>query len=264
VSLTPDDIEGRGFGAAADGYDRAEVDAFLVEVAATLRATRARVRAAETTGAAADPFTALGDEVAEVLRAAEQAGARKRGELEAELAARRAEADLAVDEAHRAAQREHDQAKRLLVRAQQRADTIVAEAEQQARSRIRQAEGEARERTRLAVERARQREERLNQAEQAAADRLRLLRAELAAVLEGMAGDAHDRSPVLDLTSGEAVLRRTGRGPGPEGRADHAPEIPGVVRDPLDELVRAAVARAQDHPVRAEHAPDDRPPWWEW
>ena len=47
MSLTPDDIEGREFPVAADGYDRAEVDGFLVEVSAALRSARARLRAAE-------------------------------------------------------------------------------------------------------------------------------------------------------------------------------------------------------------------------
>jgi DivIVA domain-containing protein len=259
VSLTPDDIEGRRFRAAADGYDRADVDAFLADAAATLRALEAWRRAAGAPGT--DPFGALGDEVADILRAAERAAARKRDELEAELAARRAEADLAAEEARRQAERDHEQAKRLLVRAQQRADAIVAEAEEQARARVRRADAEARQRTRLALERARRGEEQLVQAEQAAADRLRVLRAELAAVIERVAGAADDRSPVLDLTTEEldltteeAVLHPDeGEGEGESGRAG----ILGVVRDPLDELVRAAVARAQDHPIGAGDDGDD-------
>jgi DivIVA domain-containing protein len=250
VSLTPDDIEGREFPVAADGYDRAEVDGFLVEVSAALRSARARLRAAEA--ADADAFTALGDEIADVLRAAEQAGARKRAELDAELVARRAEADLALDQARRDAQQEHDQAKRLLTRAQHKADAIIAEAEEQARTRVRQARDEAAERARVALDRARQREQRLVEAERAATDRLRHLRAELDAVLDALDGTTDGAAPVLDLTSGEAVLR-----PSEQDPATGGPGILGVVRDPFDELVRAAVARAQDHPV---HVDDDGRP----
>lgn len=258
MSLTPDDIEGRRFRAAADGYDRAQVDAFLADAAATLRAEEARRRAAGSPDG--DPFGTLGAEVADILRAAEQAAARRRGELEAELAARRAEADLAAEEARRMAEREHEQAKRLLVRAQQRADAILAEAEEEGRARVRRADSEARERARLALERARWREEQLVQAEQAAAERLRALRAELAAVIERIAGVAEDRGPVLDLTTREAVLHPGEDGhPGEAGPGTERAGVLGVVRDPLDELVRAAVARAQDHPIGADDDGDDGP-----
>ncbi len=244
--LTPEEIEGRAFRAEPDGYDRREVDAFLADLAASVRADRARLAASSAEG---DPFAVLGQEVADILRATEQAAARKRAELETELGARRAEVDIALEESRQRAEREHEQAKRLLVRAQQRADTIVAEAEEQARARIRRADVEARQRTDVVVERARRREERLVEAERAAAERIRALRAQLAAVLDGAPLD--DPGPVLDLTEGEAVLRTADEGAGSE-----RPGTIGVVRDPLDHLVRAAVARAQEHPVRADDDPD--------
>ncbi|MEL7206627.1 MAG: DivIVA domain-containing protein, partial [Actinomycetota bacterium] len=111
--MTPEEIEGKEFGVSRRGYDRDEVDEFLVEVAGVVRDAEAAAASAPEPGsddsgsgdsdseaAADDPgsirarlaggdddtddFGRLGAEVALVLRTADEAATKRRSEAEAE------------------------------------------------------------------------------------------------------------------------------------------------------------------------------------
>jgi cell division initiation protein len=106
LSLTPEEVESREFSVTLRGFDQAEVIAFLQSVAADYRRAlellsgagggeaggidrdRARPlgRLVPGMGPAADDFQAVGDKVAEVLRAASEAavGIRQQARQEAE------------------------------------------------------------------------------------------------------------------------------------------------------------------------------------
>ena len=108
MAITPDEIENRVFSLVRRGYDPAEVDSFLKDVATSLAQAQgglatpapAPTRAEDTVGrptAAPDPddFGRLGEEVAAILRQAHESVAtlRHRGEADAALIRQQAERD---------------------------------------------------------------------------------------------------------------------------------------------------------------------------
>lgn len=111
--LTPEQIRDRGFATAADGYARAEVSAFLREVATQQADLRARLgalerRLEESATTRTDSLRALGEEVSRVLVAAEESAAEIRGRAEQQAERQRGEAAdlLARAEREREALRE--------------------------------------------------------------------------------------------------------------------------------------------------------------
>ncbi len=290
MALTPEEIEGRQFPVVSTGYDRDQVDGFLAEVARSYRfAARnpgTRERPASSPAGAAPPpppppplppagsppaarpsdsFERLGDEVADILRSAQRLGESLRAAAETEAADRRAAAELEIAEAIQVAERDRDQAKRVLVRAQERADAIIQEAEQQAQQRLDRASAEAEERSAQLLAHSRRHAEQVLRAERAAVERLRSVRADIESAITRLAGSETD--PVVDLTSGEAVVR-VGEMPGLDDEPRPAPSTPPTTSagqtapgtaaapepdddDPVQRLIRAAVERASQHPVDA-------------
>jgi DivIVA domain-containing protein len=248
VALTPEEIEGREFPVVSRGYDAAAVDQFLRDVAASYRYRMLDVPPtappegpgeAPSAPEAPNSLARVGQEVAEILRAASKLADTVRNEAETDAAAIRARAELDAADARQAAERDREQAKRLLVRAQEQADAILAEAEEQALSRLTEAQEDARRQSEQAGERAQRQAEQLARAESEAVERLAAVRASLDSAINDLTNDAP--GPVLDLTSDEALIKIGGGEPGRAG--------PGVEtrRDPVTHMIRSAVQRAKDH-----------------
>jgi DivIVA domain-containing protein len=291
MALTPEEIEGRQFPVVSTGYDRDQVDRFLAEVALSYRVRGQVALPHESTSPAAPPplppppppppiqtsgtsrgsagtdrsddsFDRLGDEVADILRSAQRLGESLRAAAETEAADRRAAAELEIAEAVQAAERDREQAKRVLVRAQERADAVVREAEEQAQERLTRANLEAEERSAQLLAHSRRHAEQVLRAERAAVERLRSVRADIESAITRLAGSETD--PVVDLTSGEAVVR-VGEMPGLDddpapGRAtgDTPTTVVEPEDDPVQRLIRQAVERAAQHPV--DTPAGDQPP----
>jgi DivIVA domain-containing protein len=258
VALTPDEIEGREFRVVDQGYDKVQVDTFLTEVAASYRyavhnllpgASGAGVGPAtgrHPSASASDGLSRVGEEVSEILRSAEKIAETVRSEADTDAATIRAQADLESAELRQAADLDREQAKRLLTHAQEQADTIVAEAEEQARSLLEQANTDATERSEELLGRSRRHAEQILRAERAVVERLHEVRADVDSAIDRLAGS--DERPVLDLTSGEPVLRVGGLLPSPPDDAEPANE---ATEDPLRTMIRAAVDRAADEGASA-------------
>jgi DivIVA domain-containing protein len=290
MALTPEEIEGRQFPVVSTGYDRDQVDRFLAEVAVSYRTAAHVDLPHESAGPAAPPplppppppppiqapapsrdvtaagrsddsFDRLGDEVADILRSAQRLGESLRAAAETEAADRRAAAELEIAEALQAAEGDREQAKRVLVRAQERADAIIREAEEQAQERLTRANLEAEERSAQLLAHSRRHAEQVLRAERAAVERLRSVRAEIESAITRLAGSETD--PVVDLTSGEAVVR-VGEMPGlddnpaPRPAAGTPTPVAEPDDDPVQRLIRQAVERAAQHPVDTP-AGDDPP-----
>ncbi len=262
MALTPDEIEGREFRVVDQGYDMVQVDTFLTEVAASYRyAVHNLLPGASGVGPATgrhpaatgtDALSRVGQEVSEILRSAEKIAETVRAEADADAATVRARADLEAAELHQAAERDREQAKRLLTHAQEQADTIVSEAEEQARALAEQINEEATQRSEELLGRSRRHAEQILRAERAVVERLHEVRTDVDSAIDRLAGS--EERPVLDLTSGEPVLRVGGLLPAStdEGEADAAGD-----EDPLRTMIRAAVDRAADEGAAAEDAGSD-------
>jgi DivIVA domain-containing protein len=263
VALTPDEIEGREFRVVDQGYDMVQVDTFLTEVAASYRyAVHNLLPGASGVGPATgrhpaatgtDALSRVGQEVSEILRSAEKIAETVRGEADTDAATVRARADLEAAELHQAAERDREQAKRLLTHAQEQADTIVAEAEEQARTLVEQANEEATQRSEEMLGRSRRHAEQILRAERAVVERLHEVRTDVDSAIDRLAGS--EERPVLDLTSGEPVLRVGGLLPTTstdEGDAEAAADD-----DPLRTMIRAAVDRAADEGAAGDDAGSD-------
>jgi DivIVA domain-containing protein len=254
VALTPDEIEGREFRVVDHGYDTVQVDAFLTEVAASYRyAVHNTLPGAAGVGPAtgrhpaastsADALTKVGQEVAEILRSAEKVAETVRAEADADASSIRARADLEAAELRQAAEQDRDQAKRLLTHAQEQADTIVAEAEEQAQAIVDQMTNDARHRSDDLLGKSRRHAEEILRAERAVLERLHEVRGDVDMAIDRLVGS--DERPVLDLTTGEAVLRVGSLGPAPAEQ-----EAPSG-DDPVRDMMRAAVIRAAGEGVSA-------------
>jgi DivIVA domain-containing protein len=254
VALTPDEIEGREFRVVDQGYDMVQVDTFLTEVAASYRYAVHNLlpgasgvsTAAErhpSANAGSDALTRVGQEVAEILRSAEKVADTVRNEADSDASAIRSRADLEAAELRQAAELDRDQAKSLLTHAQEQADTIVAEAEQQAQSLLQRIDDEASTRAEELLGRSRRHAEQILRAERAVVERLHGIRTDVDAAIDRLAGS--EERPVLDLTSGEPVLRVGGLPLGDDAEPVDSDQ------DPLRTMIRAAVDRAADEGANA-------------
>jgi DivIVA domain-containing protein len=264
VALTPDEIEGREFRVVDQGYDMVQVDTFLTEVAASYRyAVHNLLPGASGVGvgpaterhpsaSSPDALSRVGQEVSEILRSAEKIAETVRGEADTDAATIRARADLESAELRQAADRDREQAKRLLTHAQEQADAIVGEAEEQARALLEQTTNDATERSEELLGRSRRHAEQILRAERAVVERLHEVRADVDSAIDRLAGS--DERPVLDLTSGEPVLRVGGLLP---SQPDDAEPTNETVDDPLRTMIRAAVDRAADEGASGTAEGDD-------
>lgn len=261
MALTPDEIDGREFPVVDEGYDRVQVDTFLTEVAASYRyAVHNMLPGASGVGPATsrhpaatgtDALSRVGQEVSEILRSAEKIAETVRAEADDDAANVRARADLEAAELHQAAERDREQAKKLLTHAQEQADTIVGEAEDQARAVLQQANDEATQKSDEMIGRSRRHAEQILRADRAVIDRLHEVRADVDAAIDRLSGE---ESPVLDLTSGDPVVRVGGLLPTTDD-ADQATAASGD--DPLRTMIRAAVDRAAGEGAAGAAADDE-------
>lgn len=261
MALTPDDIDGRQFPAAQDGYDRQAVDRFLAEVAASYRYAVHNLLPGVAPSGSSPPAAAtasaptsneglarVGHEVGEILRAAEQLAEDVRAEAEADAAAIRAEAERVLTEARQHAEEDRERAKRLLVRAKEQADTIIAEGEEQAQARLHELEEESRRQTQQALARAHHQAEQIGRVEREALERMRTVRAELDIAIAQLSADG--TRPLLDLTSDVAMVQITG--------TDDRDGAPAPEGDAVSAMVRRAIDRAAEHGGAGEELRQER------
>jgi DivIVA domain-containing protein len=201
MALSPEEIEGREFGLSRRGYDRDEVDDFLLEVADTVRQAEAAPTAPAGEGGPAgddathplrsrigagrdtDEYALLGEEVAAVLRTADEGAARRKADAEAEATRIREEAEA---EANRMQDEADGYAHRLRTETETETERIRAEAEVEARN-ARTALEEATEQARMTIQQAKDEAEALaREAEESAGRR----RQELLAGAERQADQA--------------------------------------------------------------------------
>jgi DivIVA domain-containing protein len=221
MALSPDEIEGREFALSRRGYNRDEVDEFLVSVADTVREAEAAAQAApegsdadtdaaeppeggthplrsrlQSGPADTDDYGRLGAEVAAVLRTADEGAQKRRSEAEAEATRIRDEAD--------------GYAHRLRTETEAEAERVRAEAEVEARN-ARTALEEATDQARLTIQRANDEAESLRrEAEESAGVRRRELLAEAEHQADRAAGverDVHGRLLSVRDDLDQAVAR---------------------------------------------------------
>jgi DivIVA domain-containing protein len=141
--MEPEDIEGRDFFVGLRGYDRDEVNQFLSDVAAELRATRAEIEMLRNRPETMDPFEHLGSNVTAILRTAndtaEEILASAKSEAEtvharAEAAAEhvRKEGDAYAARVRDEVSRETDASRRAIDDARAEAGRIIEEARMRA------------------------------------------------------------------------------------------------------------------------------------
>ncbi|MFN2524888.1 MAG: DivIVA domain-containing protein [Actinomycetota bacterium] len=148
MALTPEEIANKQFTVVLRGYEKAEVDAFLSEVAKEIterpagEAGAGAPAAAPAVTAGPPSFDALGQEVSAVLEAAKSAAENMRSEAQAEAEETRRSAAEVADRLRRQAQEESDAER---ASAKQSAEQTVADAERAARETREGAERHARE-----------------------------------------------------------------------------------------------------------------------
>jgi DivIVA domain-containing protein len=159
--MTPEEIKQREFFVGLRGYDRDEVQEFLIKVAEEHQAVLAELdelRSRPEPTLELDPFEELGAQVTSVLRSANQSAeniaaeaqaeaARLRDEARAEAGHLRSEAEAYAERVHRDANDEatrlRDEAERIVADAREDAARIEAEAEQRGLERAAAAANEA-------------------------------------------------------------------------------------------------------------------------
>jgi DivIVA domain-containing protein len=145
MTITPDDLISKTFNMTLRrGYDKEEVDAFLIELAEDYRTALARAGAggAGKSSGGGDPFAAMGAEVTAVLRTAQESAEalRKKTEEEAEGIRRRA-ADKAIEVRKQA----QDQSTSMLESAKKKADQLTQDADRYSTETRSKADREANE-----------------------------------------------------------------------------------------------------------------------
>ena len=138
MPLTPEEVEQQEFLVALRGYDKDEVHAFLRRLAADYRESLFRAQAAD-----GDPFSALGDHVATMMRTAVEAASELRNRVEEETATLREDTDRDVANLRNEAEQDRQEAAAILEAARVEADQIRRAAEDEASNLRRRAEDEA-------------------------------------------------------------------------------------------------------------------------
>ncbi len=123
MPLSPEEIEARRFLVALRGYDKDQVDAFLRDIAADYRDVLNKVETAQPGQSGPDPFEALGEEVASVVRAA----AERVTELERLAAQEAAEAREQASHELAAAESRHAESERQAQAMRSQVEREVAE-----------------------------------------------------------------------------------------------------------------------------------------
>ncbi len=260
MALTPDDIERRRFATSPNGYDRHDVDAFLVEAAASFRYAMQNLLpgvtplGAERSSPTGSKPGEIAKEVAEILDAAHRAAASVLAEAENDAARVRASADHHAAQLREQAERDRDRVKRLLLRSEEQASSIIAQAEARAQQQRASVERDSVRRTRDSLARAKRRADDLTLAEHQLIERLTDIRGSIDALLRDEplddATDAGATPPRDTDVPPERSVSSIDVRPHP-GRAS-APDTDPPQTEPEDEtpadrasrLVQAAVSRA--------------------
>jgi hypothetical protein len=205
-------------------------------------------------------YAQLGDQVSEVLRAADAVAEGLRSRAETDVAELRSRTELELANRARAldaqAEAGREEAVRLLRTAKEQANAMVADASAKAERILAAASARAEQHAGQAEIEARRHAERLVRFERDVHTRLLAARADVDDAIELLAG-SEDR-PVLDLTDDEARIR-IGQidggdpaleedGSAPRRRARTVPPEDAI--DPLSDMVRSAVGRAVEASTR--------------
>jgi cell division initiation protein len=184
VAITPQEIETKQFAIGLRGFDQQEVTAFLKSVAGDYKSAleHADGGGGGSTAPAADPYAAMGDEVAAVLRSARDAAGevRKHAEEEAEALLSKARQEAGELEAT---------AKRHLEEADNSANENRRRSEEAAAAAVAQAKGEAEE----IVAAAKARYEQLIRDEQDLGGRLRAIKGDIESSLDRIPAPPSDQ-----------------------------------------------------------------------
>jgi cell division initiation protein len=211
--MTPDEIENHGFSRVWRGYDPAEVDDFLKEIAAAQ--AQAQPPPASTpaapTGSGHDDFERLGDAVAAVLRQTHESVATLRRRAEAEAAVIHRTAECEADGLRQEAERDRQAAAVALEAAHAESARVMTDIQRQVDSATEQAATAARQRTREIIEAARLEARGAVLAQRNARDRLEGTRDDIEQALDRLVEEDEELFATIDLTD-----TAPGEGPGLE------------------------------------------------
>jgi DivIVA domain-containing protein len=250
MAITPDEIENHVFSLVRRGYDPAEVDDFLKDVAAALAQARLGVTppteepdmAAAAVGGP-DDFERLGEEVAAILRQAHESVAtlRHRAEADAALIGQDAENEAALLRGE--ADSDRQAAAIALEAAQAESTRLLAEAQRQADLAADSAATLARQRTREIIGAARLEAQGAVTVQRNVRDRLEGTREDIDQALDRLLEEDQDLFEAIDLTDATMASVVAGDeepGPGsafapPPGQGPPTPPVPPPTRTtPLD------------------------------
>ena len=250
MAITPDEIENRVFPLVRRGYDPAEVDDFLRDVATTLAQAQgglatppaAVAEAPMPPGAPAavtergpDDFEQMGEEVAAILRQAHESVATLRHRAEADAALIRQDAQREADELTRRADADRQAAAIELEAARADADWLLSDVRRQAESAAAAAATLARERTREVIETAQAEARGAVTVQRNVRNRLEDTRDHIEQVLDRLIEEDTDLFAAIDLTDAALAAAADAAGgethPGldlvpPPGQGPPTPPVP--------------------------------------
>jgi DivIVA domain-containing protein len=248
MAITPDEIENRVFPLVRRGYDPAEVDDFLRDVASALAQAQgglatppaAAEEAPEAEPAAAtvrgpDDFEQMGEEVAAILRQAHESVATLRHRAETDAALIRQDAQREADELTGRAHADRQAAAIELEAARADADWLLSDVRRQADEAAAATTALARERTREIIETARAEARGAVTVQRNVRGRLEDTRDHIEQVLDRLIEEDTDLFDAIDLTdaalaaAGDAEGGAGSRGPDlvpPPGQGPPTPRVP--------------------------------------
>lgn len=270
MAITPDEIETRVFSLVRRGYDPAEVDSFLKEVATTLAqaqgglatppAPAAPVAATEAAvaPAGADDFGRLGDEVAAVLRQAHESVATLRHRAEADAALIRQNAEREAALLRQDAEADRTAAAEALQAAHTQAEIVLADVARQAEMAAESATAMARARSREVIEAARLDARGAVQVQRNVRGRLEGTRSDIDQALDRLIEEDEDLFGTIDLT--DAALAADARAQAdlvpPPGQGPPTPPVPPPARTPPLDVTDLPYATDDDELVEGEEPPE--------
>ena len=236
MAITPDEIENKVFPLVRRGYDPAEVDAFLTDVASTLAQAQGGLATPPVAEAEApapapvaepdavtvrgpDDFGQLGEEVAAILRQAHESVAQLRHRAEADAALIRQNAQREAQELTRRADADRQAAAIELEAARHESDRILADVQRQADGAAAAAAALARQRTREVIEAARAEARGAVTVQRNVRGRLQDTRDHIDLALDRLVEEDTDLFATIDLTD-DALAAAAEDDLGPDGGDD--------------------------------------------
>lgn len=237
MAMTPDEIENHVFSLVRRGYDPAEVDDFLKEVAAALAQAQLGVipPGAAAAGATddqeataisdADDFGRLGEEVAAILRQAHESVTTLRHRAEADAALLRQDAEQEAALLREEADTDRQAAAIELEAARTESARVLGDIQRQADQATEAAAALAARRTREIVEAARREAQGAVTVQRNVRGRLEGTREDIDQALDHLVEEDEDLFETIDLTDTAPAAAATARGDAPAGG-------PGLVPPP--------------------------------